>query len=312
MVINMKQMDYKKFYDLIVPRLFEVSVYQKMMCGKVENLGKNAQSNVTQTDIHGALTYLDQFTQDYILLPIYQRWPNLVPLVEEDTGLKSNNLNNVSDYSLIMDPIDGTAFYIRGDSDYSIMLGLMHKGEMELAIICYPEDNLIVAAVRGQGAWVQKKDGTRNILSKIKPFELDYSSVACHYRFAKEPYAEFYSALLKAGYMLTTNDDGFGTNATGILSIARGESCAFIGPHISLHDFSVPAFVVQELGGVLRLYDYEGLDDAGSWSKTLQDYGSPDPKHSNPRYRVIIADSEKTIDNIIAEIIPLTITAGNH
>ena len=110
----MESIDYKEFYDLLVPRLFEVASYQTMMCGKVENLGKNAQNNVTQTEIHGALTYLDQFTQDYLLIPIYQRWPDLIPLVEENTGLKRNNLNNESDYALVLDPIDGTAFYLRG------------------------------------------------------------------------------------------------------------------------------------------------------------------------------------------------------
>jgi hypothetical protein len=97
---------------------------------------------------------------------------------------------------------------------------------------------------------------------------------------------------------MPTNDDGFGTKATGILGIARGESCAFIGPHISLHDFAIPAFIIEELGGAVRLYDYDGLNDVSSWSKTLKNYGSPDPKGSNPRFRVIIADSEKIIDKI--------------
>jgi len=295
----MKETDYKEFYDLVVPRLFEVSVYQKMMCGKVENVGKAAQKDVTQNDIHGALTYLDQFTQDYLLLPIYQRWPDLVPLVEEDTGLKRLNLNNNSDFSLIMDPIDGTAFYLRGDSDYSIMLGLMNKGEMELGIICYPEKDLIISAIKGQGAWVHKKDGTRNELPQINTVEIDYSNVACHYRFPKKPYAALHEKLLAAGYKLPTNDGGFGTNATGILRIIRGESCAFIGPHISLHDFAIPAFITQVLGGVVRLYAYNGLNDATSWSKILKNYGRPDPNGANPRFRVIIADSEKTIDKVI-------------
>jgi len=231
----MKQTDYKEFYDLVVPRLFEVSEYQKLMCGKIENQGKDAQSDVTQNDIHGALTYLDQFTQDYLLVPIYQRWPDLVPLVEEDTGLKRSNINNVSDYSLIMDPIDGTAFYVRGDSDYSILLGVMFKGEMVIAVICYPEDDLIIAAIKDQGAWIEKKDGSRTELPQIESVELDYNSVACHYRFVKEPYIRLSSKLQKAGYSLTSNNNGFGTNATGILRIARGENCAFIAPHISLH-----------------------------------------------------------------------------
>lgn len=298
----MKKIDYNEFYDLVVPRLFEVSSYQTMMCGKVENLGKNAQNNVTQTKIHGALTYLDHFTQDYLLIPIYQLWPDLIPLVEEDTGLKRNKLNNESEYALIMDPIDGTAFYLRGERDYSIMLGLMHKGKIELGIICYPENGLIFAAIKGQGAWMHTKDGTLSALPEIDTVKQNYASITCHYRFTREPYDALSSKLRRAGYALTTNDDGFGTNATGILRIAKGQSCAFIGPHMSLHDFSIPAFIIQELGGVVKIYDYNGMNDLRSWSKLLPDYGCPDPDGPNPRYRVIVAGSEEIISNIIVKM----------
>jgi len=298
----MKKMDYREFYDFIVPRLFEVAVYQKMMCGRADNLGKDAQSDVTQNDIHGALTYIDQFTQDYIILPIYQKWPDLVPLVEEDTGLKRSNIDNVSDYSLIMDPIDGTAFYIRGDKDYSLMLGVMYKGEMALGLICYPEDDLIIGVIKGQGAWHHKKNGTITALSNLDSVQISDSAASCHYRFAKEPYLDLHSKLTNKGYTLATNDNGFGTNATGVLRITEGSSCAFIAPHISLHDFGIPALVIEELGGAVRLYEYNGLDDVSSWSTLLKDYGSPSPKVSNPRFRVIIADSEATIDEIVTVI----------
>ncbi len=297
--MSVKKINYKEFYDLVVPRLFEVAAYQTLMCGKLDNIGKEAQSDVTQNEIHGSLTYLDQFTQDYILVPVYQRWPDLVPLVEEDTGLKRSNINNVSDYSLIMDPIDGTAFYLRGDSDYSIMLGLMYKGEVEVGIICYPEDELIIASIKGQDAWTIKKDGARNELPKIKSVNFNQNSIACHYRFMREPYEIFASKLREAGNKLTSNDDGFGTNATGILRIAKGENCAFIAPHISLHDFAAPAFIIQELGGVIRLFEYRGLNDTDSWSKVLVNYGRPNAKGANPRYRVIIANSDETIDQIL-------------
>lgn len=298
----MKNTDYKEFYNLVVPRLFEVSSYQTMMCGKVENVGKNAQKNVTQTKIHGALTYLDHFTQDYLLIPIYERWPDLIPLVEEDTGLKRNKLNKESEYALVMDPLDGTAFYLRGERDYSIMLGLMHKGNIELGVICYPEKQLIFAAIKGQGAWMHTKDGTLSALPEIGTIDQNFASISCHYRFTRAPYDALSSKLQRAGYTLSTNDDGFGTNATGILRIAKGASSAFIGPHMSLHDFSIPAFIIQELGGVVKLYDYNGLNDLRSWSKLLSNYGRPDPHGPNPRYRVIVADSEETISHIVAKM----------
>ncbi len=58
----------------------------------------------------------------------------------------------------------------------------------------------------------------------------------------------------------------------------------------------------MELGGVVKLFDYNGLNDLCSWSKILLDYGRPDPKRPNPGYRVIAADSEETISHIVAKL----------
>ncbi len=299
----MNKSDYQTFNDLLVSRLFEVSSYQRIMCGKVKNIGKNAQTNVSQTDIHCSLTYLDQFTQDYLLIPIYQRWPDLVPLVEEDTGLKRHHINNSSDHILIMDPIDGTAFYIRGEKDYSIMIGLMRDGEMELGLICYPEDDIVIGAIKGEGVWVHRKSTAKTSFPGIESIKSNQKNISCHYRFMQEPYCIYTSKLRDAGYTLSSNDHGFGTNATGILHIAEGKCCAFIGPHISLHDFAIPALLIQELGGVLRLYCYNGLSDTNSWSELLPNYGIPDVKGPNPRYRMIVADSERTINKIVSTML---------
>lgn len=287
--------DPRRIYELVLPRMIEVAEYQKEMCGKVVNIGKEVEASIA-SPAGTALTYMDTFTQDYLMLPIFAEFPDLVPLVEEDTGLKRKYINNHSEDVLLLDPIDGTKCYVEGTPDYSIMMGMMTRGEMVAAVTMYPETKEVYAAVKGQGAW--KVDGQ----SKIKMLEVKKGNpkkIDSHYRFLKDPFTPLSDRLKEKGYRIGTNFVDFGTNLTGILNVLD-ESCAFIAPHTSIHDFAAAGFIIQQAGGAVRLFD--GKDDFESWRKTDNKYHRLDPHGPSPRYRAIIAEDEETIERIIKEM----------
>lgn len=101
-------------------------------------------------------------------------------------------------------------------------------------------------------------------------------------------------------YRIGTNEVNFGTNLTGILDVARGSKCAFVGPHITLHDIGVPALIIQELGGVLRILRYRGGDDVESWNDVESRFAGLDLRSATPRFRVIIADCDATVDRLVS------------
>lgn len=291
-----------KFYEITLERILDVAKYQKARCGKIENLGKKEQKNVEATSIHNALTYMDMFTQDFLMIPIFKEFPDLVPVVEETTGMKLQYQDNKSDDVLIIDPVDGTKSYCDGEKDYSILVGLLNKGELMAGIGCYPETNEVYAAIKGKGAWKINSEGKRIALPNLDNVEFDDKNVAVHYRFLKEPFNVISDKLKERGYQMPTNLVDFGTNLSGILRVANGKSCAFVGPHMTLHDFGVPALIVRELGGVVRVFDYEGKNDIQSWENTDNKFRGLDPKGTNPRYRVIIANSDKTVERVITDM----------
>ncbi len=92
MAINLE-----KFYEIVSERMLELADYQREMCWKVENLGKDTQENVTSTDTHNALTYMDMFSQDYMMIFIFQKFPSLIPMIEESTGMKKKYQDNDSE-----------------------------------------------------------------------------------------------------------------------------------------------------------------------------------------------------------------------
>lgn len=290
--------DRRAFHNLALARVREVARYQKAMCGKVENLGKAAQSNIDATHVHTALTYMDMFTQDYLMVPLFERFPQLVPCVEETTGMKLRYQDNQSADVLILDPIDGTDAYTRGQRDYSIMVGLLSDGELTVGLGFYPETGEAYGAIKGEGAWRVSPNGeTERLNLRTCDSRLEINA---HYRFLREPYLRLSQKLRNCGYSIRTNEVDFGTNLTGILDVARGTKCAFIGPHITLHDFGVPALLVQEAGGVLRMFRYNGKDDTESWRDVESRFSGLNPRAATPRFRVIVADCDATVDRLVA------------
>lgn len=305
----MKKMnlDLGRFRDLAIERIAEVAKYQKLMCGKVQNMGKETQLNVSATDVNSALTYIDMFTQDYLMVPLFKKFPFLVPLVEEKTGMKVENWDNDSEYALVMDPLDGTLAYSGGKSNYSIMLGLLHRGrgEMILGIGCYPHTGEIYLAIRGQGVWKKYSEDTKKEekLLKIKDqSNCDKKNVTCHYRFLKSPFDVLSDKLVNKGYLFSSPSGELGTNLTSVLRVAREESCAFIGPHMAFHDFAVPSLIIEEMGGIIHRFDYQGKDDVDNWISTDNKFWNLSPKGDNPRFRIIIANNKPTADRIINDM----------
>ena len=78
-----------------------------------------------------------------------------------------------SEYSWVLDPVDGTKGFLRGDQ-YAIALALMHKGEVVIGIMGCPNfetgagrNGQVFFAAKGQGAWQKSiADGNLGVLKR--------------------------------------------------------------------------------------------------------------------------------------------------
>ncbi|MDB9314450.1 hypothetical protein PN462_15160 [Spirulina sp. CS-785/01] len=64
------------------------------------------------------------------------------------------------DWVWIIDPLDGTRDFIEKTGEYAIHLALTHKGRPQLAVVIVPETDKLYFAIKGQGTYVETKDGT--------------------------------------------------------------------------------------------------------------------------------------------------------
>lgn len=57
----------------------------------------------------------------------------------------------------IVDPIDGTRAFIKGETSWSLSLALAHKGHVTAAVVYFPARDLLFSAALGHGAWVNQE-----------------------------------------------------------------------------------------------------------------------------------------------------------
>ena len=77
--------------------------------------------------------------------------------------------NKNSEYTWLVDPIDGTKGFVRGYPFFSTQIALLHHGEIILGVSNAPIFDEIIFAEKGKGAWMNNKQmhisNTKDIVS---------------------------------------------------------------------------------------------------------------------------------------------------
>ena len=126
--------------------------------GRVRNRPKASEIGPEKA----ALTDGDCVSQEILLVALQDRYPEVALNVEEDTPT-ATRFPGAADDLVVIDPIDGTLRYLRGDGRYAILVGLEREGRVEAALVAVPQLDVLIRSVRGGGTEISR--GTA-------PFEL--------------------------------------------------------------------------------------------------------------------------------------------
>jgi len=84
-------------------------------------------------------------------------------------GEETSRENKNSEYTWLVDPIDGTKGFVRGYPFFSTQIALMHHDEIILGVSNAPIFDEIIFAEKGKGAWMNNKQihisNTKDIVS---------------------------------------------------------------------------------------------------------------------------------------------------
>jgi 3'(2'), 5'-bisphosphate nucleotidase len=108
------------------------------------------------------VTEADRAASELIVRRLREAFPDDAILSEElpDDGSRLTNPR-----VWMVDPIDGTRDFIRGDSGYAVMIGLCIDGRPQVGVVAQPSTGQTWGGAVGQEAWKEMPDGSRHPLA---------------------------------------------------------------------------------------------------------------------------------------------------
>jgi fructose-1,6-bisphosphatase/inositol monophosphatase family enzyme len=142
------------FVRALAPALQQAASIARSLEGRVSNRPKLGEA----TAVKAALTVADTASQEALLAPLLEHFPQVKLEAEEDTPSVSR-FSDSGDALVVIDPIDGTLrFYLEGRGPYAVMIGLAIRDRYEASLVALPREQLCFDAVRGRGARICEKN----------------------------------------------------------------------------------------------------------------------------------------------------------
>lgn len=196
----------------------------------------------------------DQIAEDIFLEEISKKVPKY-SYISEETQKNTNE-----DIQFIIDPIEGTSNFLRGNPLFATQIAVLYKKEMIAAFVYEPLQKKLCSAVKGQGTYV---NGEKVQISDTKPINQFVTSGSATSR------KEGKQKLLKILTFLTGQ-----TRTTRILGSTGLELSYLVQGKIDLHiniesneyDISPGVLLVREAGGLVLNFEGKNWENG---DKTL-------------------------------------------
>lgn len=199
---------------------------------------------IKEKNYNDFVTEIDQQTEQEIIATIRNAYPDHAILGEESG--KSGNSN----YTWIIDPIDGTTNFMHGNPHFCISIGIQYKNTIEHGLIYDPLRQELFTATSGSGAFLN----TRRVRVAQRQQFLG-SIIACgfsHKITNLETYLKILAKLLPRAASIRRS----GSAALDLAYVACGRLDGFWTMDCAPWDIAAGTLIVQEAGGIVT--DFNG------------------------------------------------------
>lgn len=154
---------------------------------------------------------------------------------------EKEDLSNHHGYSWVIDPIDGTKNFMRGNPNFATLLALMHNGELILGISNMPLMNELMYAEKGAGSYLNGERVHVSDISKLDEAYLSHGSLKYFMR------TNTIDQLLEISTEVRQTR-GF-ADAWSYHLLAQGKLEVMIEPYCRLWDIAPAKVIIEEAGG---------------------------------------------------------------
>ncbi len=165
-------------------------------------------------------------------------------------GEESGMDDRKSEFTWIVDPLDGTTNYSMKNPFFNVSIALVRGDEPVAGVVYSPVQNELFSAVKGGGAFLNGKaisvSGERDVSKALVAF--------CHGRDQKS--VDFIASLFREFKSRSNNFRQMGAAALELAYVAAGRVDAFLSTGTNPWDVAAGALIVREAGGSVT--DFSG------------------------------------------------------
>ena len=197
------------------------------------------------------VTFADRAVEDLIRKQIAEHWPFDAMLGEE------GGVTGSGQALWVVDPIDGTANFMRGHRDWGVCIAVYEGGRIPLGVICAPDLNLLAWAATGTGAWL---NGERLSVSDCAEPDRATLMLGWSNRRPITEHTALIQTLVNAGMEYRRN----GSAAISLLAVAAGQAEGYFEAHLNAWDAFAAIPMIVESGGRFDCDPLESFLTCGS------------------------------------------------
>lgn len=209
------------------------------------------------------VTAADRAASRIIVEGLAEAFPDDAILSEEEDDVVGVRLGRERVW--IIDPIDGTAGFVRKDGDFAVQIGLAENGKAVVGVVLLPFHGVTYYATAGGGCFKESADGIQRLQASS---ETDYSKmyVAVSRNHPSPKLRNVFQSLGLAGE-LSRGSVGL---KIGLIAEQSCDLYIHLSPRTKLWDTCAPQIILEEAGGRLTdlfgeefRYDIEDLQNHG-------------------------------------------------
>lgn len=244
------------YTDFIGEVLKEASVIARKNFGKVKGRTKPDDNNqvLTDTDIE---------IGNFIIAQISREFPKQ-NIIDEEAGV----IDKGSEFTWVVDPIDGTSNFAVGVETYGTMIGLLKNRTPIAGGLSLPSFYQIITAEKGKGAFLNGKK-----ISVTSEKDLSKTLVAFGIDSRKEDPEKTRKEMRIASEIVLSSRNLRSSNSVfDVVMLAKGAYSCYISQSGRIWDHVAPLIVIEEAGGIYTDYYGKKMDFSKPLTKIQNRY----------------------------------------
>lgn len=225
--------------------LYETAVDAARTAGEILVERLLDEREVRVKGLRDIVTDADLAAEEAIIQTIRTRYPDHALLTEE-----GGESAGKAPYVWVVDPLDGTTNYSRRFPSFSVSIGLVHQGKLEVGVVYDPLHRHLFATQRGRGATL---NGTPLRVSRVD--QVGHAVVALDWAHSQEGRHEILARLGRIAPACGTLR-AIGSAALGLCYVGAGWVDAYFHIGLKPWDMAAGLLLIEEAGG--RVTDVQG------------------------------------------------------